>query len=446
MRYNPVNSRVRKAGIGTSSLVMMLLILSITPGQNPKPSSTAPFAPLNGSFAVGTHEYLWIDQNRGETFTKDQTDRRHLLVRVWYPADKTAETNERAPYIRDVNEFPEKSVYRRGEGVKTNSIVDAPLAKGTNRFPVLIYQPGGGTARFIGTFVTEQLASAGYVVVSADHAGFSDTVLYPDGYRFQADTFLMPKPAGTLRDDALKNWEWLEKDVFPTWKADVTYILNKIEELDRARGQLYYKRLDLSRIGMLGWSFGGATAVQMSKDDRRIKAVVDQDGQLFGDVSEKGTDRPVMLMHHGNEDKPPKPSDAEVMKELTAMTRERDRSFLDRSTNDRYEVTIARTQHGHFSDFLLFFPAGRDELDPRRAHEIIVAYTLAFFDKYLRGRDSDLLSAPSDKYLEVTFQKIAAGKRPTKLTGVFVLAPCRRDLNIQPTALGDGLISGKLFS
>ena len=29
---------------------------------------------------------------------------------------------------------------------------------------------------------------------------------------------------------------------------------------------------------------------------------------------------------------------------------------MDRSTSDRYEVTIAKTQHGHFSDFLLFFP------------------------------------------------------------------------------------------
>ena len=413
MRNKQPFSWVRVFGVTTTLLIVVLFSLRLGFAQDGKPSVTAPFTPPKGPFAVGTHEYLWIDQNRPETFTKDPADRRHLLVRVWYPAERTMAMGA-SLYVSDVNEFPEKSVYRRGAGFKTNSTTDAPFAKGTNRFPVLIYQPGGGTARFIGTFVTEQLASAGYVVISADHAGFSDTVLYPDGYRFQADTFLMPKPGGTLRDDALKSWDWLEKDVFPTWTGDVTYILNKIEELDRTPGQLYYKRLDLSRIGMFGWSFGGATAVQMSKDDRRIKAVVDQDGQLFGDVSEKGTDRPVMLMHHGNEDKPPKPSDAEVMKELTAMTRERDRSFLDRSTNDRYEVTIAKTQHGHFSDFLLFFPAGKDELEPRRAHEIIVAYTQAFFDKYLLGRDSDLLSAPSDKYPEVTFQKRAAQKKATK--------------------------------
>jgi hypothetical protein len=93
------------------------------------------------------------------------------------------------------------------------------------------------------------------------------------------------------------------------------------------------------------------------------------------------------------------------MKEIVAMTKEWDRSLVDHSTNDWYEVTIAKTQHGHFSDFLLFSPRDPVELAPRRAHEIITAYTLAFFDKYLRGQTSDLLKGPSDHYPEVKFKK-----------------------------------------
>jgi dienelactone hydrolase len=403
---------MRREARGAAGALLVALALSlqaVAQANKSAPAPTDPFRRPAGRFAVGTHEFLWVDQSRGEPFTKDTADRRHLLVRVWYPAEPVP-GKEAAPYIGDVNEFPEKSVYRRGEGIKTNSVTDAPFAKGRSRFPVLVYQPGGGTARFIGTFQAEQLASHGYVVVSCDHPGFSETVLFPDGYRFQADTLLAPKPAGKLRDDALKSWDWLDREVFPTWTADVSYVLDKVEELERTPGQPFYRRLDLSRIGMMGWSFGGATAVQMSKDDRRVKAVVDQDGQLFGDVWEKGTRRPVMLMHNGGDEKPPKPEDAEVMKELTAMTKERDRSFLDRSTGDRYEVTIARTQHGHFSDFLLFFPPRAGEMDARRAHDIIVAYTLAFFEKYLRGRDSDLLGGPSDKYPEVTSKKWSGRK------------------------------------
>jgi predicted dienelactone hydrolase len=382
------------------------LVLSIG-AQNDKQAETPKrevFPRPAGPYAVGTHEYLWIDQKRGESFTKDPSDRRHLLARVWYPAEAVP-GKETALYVLDVNEYPEKSIYRKGQDFKTNSVTDAPLAKSKAPFPVLVYQPGGGTARFIATFQAEQLASQGYVIISADHAGFSETALFPDGYHFQADTLLAPKETGHFRDDVLNNWGWLERDVFPTWTADASYTLDKIAELDKTPGQLFYKRLDLARIGMMGWSFGGATCVQMSKDDKRVKAVVDQDGQLFGNVWEKGTSRPFMLMHHGNEDKAPKPEDNSVMKELIEMTEAHDRSLLEHSSNDWYEITIAKTQHGHFSDFLIFFPKNPAELDPHRAHEIITAYTLAFFNKYLRGQGSDLLKAPSADYPEVTFKK-----------------------------------------
>jgi dienelactone hydrolase len=49
-------------------------------------------------------------------------------------------------------------------------------------------------------------------------------------------------------------------------------------------GEPFFGRPDLTRIGMLGWSFGGATSLQMSRDDPRVKAAVNYDGDLFGDV------------------------------------------------------------------------------------------------------------------------------------------------------------------
>jgi predicted dienelactone hydrolase len=372
--------------------------------DDPLKIATAPFLSPAGPFAVGTHEYLWIDQNRQDPFTKDPKARRHLIVRVWYPAVAVAAA-EKASYIREPNEFAEKSTYGAFVNVKTNAVANAPLVKSKGPFPVLVYQPGGGTQRFIGTFETEELASHGYVIVSADHPGFSETVLFPDGVAFKPDQHLAPAETGDFRKDVENSWGWLNDEVFPTWIADASFTLDKIEELNKTSGQIFYHQLDLTRIGMFGWSFGGATSVEMSIDDPRVKAVVDQDGQLFGAARKKGTSRPLMLMHHGGEDKAPKPEQQAILNGYIAQTEVWDRSMIDHSTNDRYEVSIAKTQHGHFSDFMLAIPPDKGELDARRGHAIVIAYTLAFFDKYLRGQDSDLLKGPSAKYPEVTFKE-----------------------------------------
>jgi len=393
-----------KAHLCGLSILLALGGSFIARSDEPFKIATAPFLSPTGPYAVGTHECLWIDQNRQDPFTKDPKARRHLIVRVWYPAVAVAGA-EKAPYIRETNEFAEKSTYRAFVNVKTNAVTDAPLAKSKGPFPVLVYQPGGGTQRFIGTFETEQLASYGYVVVSADHSGFSETVLFPDGVAFKPDLHSAPAETGDFRVDVEKSWNWLNEEVFPTWIADASYTLDKIEELNKTSGQIFYHQLDLTRIGMFGWSFGGATSVEMSIDDPRVKAVVDQDGQLFGAARKKGTSRPLMLMHHGGEDQAPKPEQQAILNEYIAQTEAWDRSMIEHSTNDRYEVTIAKTQHGHFSDFMLAIPPDKGELDARRGHAIVIAYTLAFFDKYFRGQASDLLKGPSAKYPEVTFSK-----------------------------------------
>src|SRR5512139_3182028 len=67
----------------------LIPVLSVG-GQDDQPAKaqkTEVFPRPKGPYAVGTHEYLWVDQKREEPFTKDPADRRHLLARVWYPAD-----------------------------------------------------------------------------------------------------------------------------------------------------------------------------------------------------------------------------------------------------------------------------------------------------------------------------------------------------------------------
>ena len=174
---------------------------------------------------------------------------------------------------------------------------------------------------------------------------------------------------------------------------------------------------------MLGWSFGGATSVYLSRDDPRVRAAVDLDGQLFGDVEETGTTRPFLLFHGGVEPEAPPPEEgddegvdveekaraqAEAMQELIGIVESNYRSLIDRSTGDRYRVTVDGATHGHFSDLVLFIPPAPGQLDARRAYEILNVLTLQFFDKYLRGRPAPLLEVEGQPFPEARLERHAA--------------------------------------
>ena len=61
--------------------------------------------------------------NAQRTEFKDVDDRRHLLVRVWYPAELTP-GSQTAPYISDAKEFAPDSTYRRALQAGATSVAD----------------------------------------------------------------------------------------------------------------------------------------------------------------------------------------------------------------------------------------------------------------------------------------------------------------------------------
>ena len=103
---------------------------------------------------------------------------------------------------------------------------------------MIVYHAGGGWVRFGSTFTAEALASHGYIVVGVDHTGFSMSANFPDGYRFKVDTLLPPKAgAGTLRDETLAFWDYLNGTVFDTWRADARFVVDQLEQLNQEAGQ-----------------------------------------------------------------------------------------------------------------------------------------------------------------------------------------------------------------
>ncbi|MGE0439342.1 MAG: alpha/beta hydrolase family protein [Gemmatimonadales bacterium] len=360
-----------------------------------------PFTDL-GPWPVATREFDWTDSARAEPFTRNPADRRRLTVQVWYPTIAGA-TGDTAPYLLRPDEFADRFGAKAARKPRTNSIYEGPIAAGDSAFPVLVYHHGGLWTRWSATFVTEWLASHGYVVFSVEHFGFNQTAAYADGAPYQADTLLFPGETGNGRADALASWAYLDNVVFGVWEADGRFVLDRIAALDAAGP--FAGRLDLDRIGMLGWSFGGAVSIQLSATDSRVKAAVDHDGQLFGSVRETGTTRPVLQFHHGYDDALDYPEkDRATVRELIAMTEAADSQTRARSAGPWYEIVVAGTEHLDFSDLALFYPRKPERIEPHRGHELIRNYTLQFFDHYLRGRPAPLLAPGAPPPAELTIR------------------------------------------
>ena len=386
---------------GTIAACLAVLALACTRGipERPFPAPTGPHA-------IGMSEFLWTDESRSEIFTRDADDTRSVAVRVWYPTDDPGEPG--AMYVADMAEFGDGQDFVPVTHVRTNAIQDAAPAPGP--FPVLVYHHGGSWTRFTSTFTTEELASHGYVVVSVGHNGFNKTQFLPGGASVVPDTLTFPEPSGDLLADALAGWDFLDEHHFTAWVADAVFVLDRLEALNGSG--LLAGRLDLDRIGMYGWSFGGATSIEMSAIDDRVKAAIDHDGQLFGSAPRVGTDRPFMLMHNTELREAPTSDDPEVaeanaraMEQLMGAVDSTSAAMRTASTGDWYDVSISGTNHGSFSDLVLFLPGSSPGIEPARGHEIINALTVAFFDRYLKGTETQLLDDPGAVFPEVDAER-----------------------------------------
>ena len=97
--------------------------------------------------------------------------------------------------------------------------------------------------------------------------------------------------------------------------------------------------------------------------------------------------RPFMFMHHNNP---------------TAANKTPNGLFFDRAEATAYLILVRGTRHLDFSDLTLH---GRGSLmrllgmlgsiDGRRCLRIQADYVLAFFDTYLKGKETDLLRGPA---------------------------------------------------
>ncbi|WMT43412.1 hypothetical protein RE628_05195 [Paenibacillus sp. D2_2] len=157
---------------------------------------------------------------------------------------------------------------------------------------------------------------------------------------------------------------------------------------------------------MFGHSFGGATSTQMLMEDERIKAAVNLDGILYGKqrIPAGGLEKPFLMMSADGSLNSvqliEEPELRQMMEELIARY-----EHVDEGGN--YWMKLNHMTHMGFTDLYLLSPLFEEMegVDVRQAHRLINAYSLDFFNHYLKHQPLQLLEQNIGEHPDFTLQK-----------------------------------------
>ena len=347
-----------------------------------------------GPYKVGTEIRHLTDYNRSEPASANPDDHRELMIQIWYP---TTATGRLAPYREKALTGLWNARYTLA---KTNSILNAPPLIATHPFPVLFYEPSWWGQRGEATFLSEELASNGYIVVGIDHPYSSSAVSLPGG-RIIKTKLSVHETYKT--QDSFETFIRTAGDEIRLRAADVEFVFSALEGINAADPERRFTGLlDLSRVGIFGYSLGGGVAAQVCWLDHRFKVGIDLDGMLGAQSEQEGTSAPFLFMLEDITETnfadlgSLKADERREMAFATVQQAEMRRSL---AKYGGYSVAIAGVTHGSFSDNLFYSPFslvnGTGSADTQRVATIIRQYALAFFNSYLTGSPEPLLTDKS---------------------------------------------------
>jgi len=404
-------------GLGALALAASIALPAILPVFR--------FPPPGGPYAIGTVTYHWVDGQRHEMFSADPAAHRELMAQVWYPAGRSA-SSARAPYVPNADALSSADapqLHLPGFAldywsvVPTNAIPDAPVAADRPRYPVLVFESGVVGFRQVNTYQVEALVSRGYVVVGLDQPYAAGAVVFPDGRRTigwtkdRLDPLIEQSIAPAARAPVV-NGQVLADGIVPYLAQDVSLALDRIAALDEDASGRLHGRLDLGRIGTFGVSLGAMVAAEACHRDPRLKACLMLDAAMPTGVVRDGLAQPSMWITRDagtmrlERQRSGGWSEAAISETLTTM-----RAVFSKSARgDGWYVQVPGIFHSDFTDAPSWTPLApwlgiSGPIGGQRGHEIVNAYSLAFFERHLEGRPSAPLDGRTSVYPEVQLER-----------------------------------------
>ena len=158
---------------------------------------------------------------------KDSIYDRPLTVEIWYPALLAEGENEEVIYEDVMGNFNSPDRPLIPFTFKGRALRDAKPDKTNGPYPLLIVSHGYTGSRYIMSYLTENLASKGYVVVAIDHTD------------------------STFRDATGFNSTLLNRSL------DDLFILNEIDRLNKESNHYLSGIVNVEKTGLIGYSMGG---------------------------------------------------------------------------------------------------------------------------------------------------------------------------------------------
>jgi predicted dienelactone hydrolase len=223
------------------ALAPLLFCCAIAPAQESPaisfsvPPVDAPELAPRGRWSVGVRtldlvnpgqvDILHFDKDAGKAPLYD----RPLKIEIWYPAVIAAGQEERVTYESAMPGTPASDAPKTFR-IPGKALRDAPKVGG-QRFPLVIVSHGYPGSRTFLTYLTENLASKGYVVAAIDH---TDSV-------FGAQAAF----TSTLLNRAADQW----------------FTIDALSARSLGAGDFLNGLLDASRVAIVGYSMGGYGAL-----------------------------------------------------------------------------------------------------------------------------------------------------------------------------------------
>ncbi|MFN0073535.1 MAG: alpha/beta hydrolase family protein [Chloroflexota bacterium] len=395
---------------GLGLVVSIALPISLPVFHLPHPS---------GGHEIGTLTYHWIDTNRPEIFSTDPNARRELMVQIWYPA-KGDPSSPRARYVQDADALAQglarlyhwpRFTFAHLTYVTSDALSSAAVSDDMPVYPVLIFMEGLTGWRQMSSFQIEELTSHGYVVAAIDQPYTAAEVVFPDGRQVaglskdQTD-LLIQQSVEPARAAPTLNGRVLNNGIIPYLAQDAVFTLDQLFELNKADPNgILTSRLDVQSAGIFGLSLGGITVSEACRLEPRFGACLVMDAPTPAEVVTAGLQQPTIWITRDTRTMQLEAwRQADIDQHQSSM-----RAAFESLRGDGYFVRVPGMFHANLTDIPYWSPlfpwiGVTGPLDKRRAHDIVNAYSLAFFDRHLKGRPGARLDGLASQHPEVLFE------------------------------------------